>query len=261
MSYIIGSLLGFAFIQLSLMFLDQNFAMYFDDVALTMVLGGTVAVGIISAPWQNWGYFVNIVKGVLFGLQKSDKAFIKEGLTFVRNPSGFQKEKYNTIADEIYLDGKELLELQFKAEDIQTILGERLHQLVDKRHSVATFFYNLSKYPPAFGLVGTVLGLVNLMRAITEGLDPSQTGIKMALALVATLYGLLFANFIVSPFAEALEKQIDKEKFQGEIAMQAVLLCAEGVDLLKSQEMLNSFLPKKQRLNIIDDIVTEGMSA
>ncbi|SMF64296.1 motility protein A [Pseudobacteriovorax antillogorgiicola] len=261
MTYILGSMLAFAFLRLSLFFLDQNFAMYFDDVALTMVLGGTLAVGIISAPWQCWGYFVTSLKGVLFGLQRAERRFIEEALVFVRNPQAYRKDKPKTIADEIYLDGKELLELQFTPEDIQTILGERLHQLVNKRDMVSAFFLNLAKYPPAFGLVGTVLGLVNLMRAITEGLDPAQTGVKMALALVATLYGLLFANFIISPFAEALEKQVDKERFQGEIAMQAVLLCAEGVDLLKSQEMLNSFLPKRKRVNILDDAISEEMSA
>ena len=83
----------------------------------------------------------------------------------------------------------------------------------------------------------------------------------MALALVATLYGLLLANFIVSPFAEACTKNIEKERFQGEVALQAILLAAEGESLLKSQEMLNSYISRKDRVNILSEVMKEGLSA
>lgn len=52
--------------------------------------------------------------------------------------------------------------------------------------------------------MGTVLGLVNLMRGISAGLDAKDTGVQMAVALVATFYGLIFANLIVNPAGEAI---------------------------------------------------------
>ena len=99
------------------------------------------------------------------------------------------------------------------------------------------------------------------MRAISEGLDPAQTGTKMALALVATLYGLLVANFMIAPFAEACSKQIEKERFQGELAVQAVILAADNESLLKSQELLNSYISRKDRVNILAEVMQEGISA
>ncbi len=96
------------------------------------------------------------------------------------------------------------------------------------------------------------------MRAITEGMDPRQTGVKMALALVATLYGLIVANFIVAPIGEAITKRVGLEQFHAEIALQSVLLAADRVSLLKSQEMLNSYVSKKQRVNIISKLVKEA---
>ncbi len=261
MSYVLGVIAGFIAIQLSLVFLDQSYNLYFDDVALTMVIGGTLAVGLVSAPWQHREYFFKVLFGVLFGIQKSQKKQIFEALQFIRNPNSFIKKSPKNIAEELYIDGGELIHLNFSTEDIQAILSERLHQLVAKRHQIAEFFHNLSKYPPAFGLVGTVLGLVNLMRAISEGLDPSQTGTKMALALVATLYGLLMANFIVAPIGEAFSKQVEKERFLGEIALQAIVLAADKESLLKSQEMLNSYISRKSRVNILSQVVNEGISA
>lgn len=261
MSFIVGTVAAFIALRLSLMFLDQTFALYFDDVALTMVVGGTVAVGAISAPWQHREHFFKVLTGVLFGWQRSQKNQVFDALSFIRNPQSVKGKKARSIADELYLDGAELINLRFEGNDVDVILQERLHQLIAKRHQVADFFHNLAKYPPAFGLVGTVLGLVNLMRAISEGLDPAQTGTKMALALVATLYGLLVANFFIAPFAEACSKLIEKERFQGEIAVQAIVLAADGESLLKSQELLNSYISRKDRVNILAEVMQEGMSA
>ena len=83
----------------------------------------------------------------------------------------------NSISKQILRDGEELISLGFSIDEIQTILQERLFFITEKERETANFS-TVFKYPPAFGLVGTVLGLVNLMRAITEGLDPSETGVK-----------------------------------------------------------------------------------
>ena len=140
MSFIIGIVAAFVALRLSLMFLDQTFALYFDDVALTMVVGGTVAVGAISAPWQHREHFFKTLGGVLFGFQRSHKNQVWDALNFIRNPESVRGRKAKTISDEIYQDGRELIELRFAGDEIDTILQERLHQLIAKRHQVADFF-------------------------------------------------------------------------------------------------------------------------
>ena len=259
MAYLIGVIASFLCIRLSLFFLDQSFAMYFDDVALTMVVGGTVAIGIVTLPWHSVGIFFNSVRKLLFHFAPSDKQIVKECLQFIQAKQENRKVELagNSISKQLLRDGEELIDLGFEIEEIQTILQERLFFIIQKEKETAQFFNGLAKYPPAFGLVGTVLGLVNLMRAITEGLNPSETGIKMALALVATLYGLIVANFIVAPIGEGIGKRVAVDQFQGEICLQAVLLLAENVSLLKSQEMLNSFVTRNQRIDLIGSLVSE----
>ncbi|HYX35868.1 MAG TPA: MotA/TolQ/ExbB proton channel family protein [Oligoflexus sp.] len=259
MAYIFGLVVGLLALRVSLYFLDQSVSMYFDDVALTMVLGGTIAVAVIGAPWHHVRELRRGLVGIVFGRNAKHASIIEAGLRFIQSrdiPRGTMAS--STVAGEILRDGQELLSLNFTTQEVENILQERLHQAIEKQRQVADFFLSLSKYPPAFGLVGTVLGLVNLMRAITEGMDPRQTGVKMALALVATLYGLIVANFVVAPIGEAMTKRVALEHFHAEIALQAVLLAADHVSLLKSQEMLNSYVSKQQRVNIIGKLVKDA---
>jgi chemotaxis protein MotA len=119
---------------------------------------------------------------------------------------------------------------------------------------------SLAKYPPAFGLVGTVLGLVSLMRAISQGTNSSEAGLRMAVALVATLYGLLTANLFLNPAGERVSVHTAEEKKAAEIAMQAVLLAADSVSLLEAQEVLNSYVRPDQRVDVFGNAgtATEG---
>ncbi len=258
MAYVLGLVLGLLALRISLFFLNQSVGMYFDDVALVMVFGGTFAVAVISAPWHHFRELRRGLLSIVFGRSASHAAVIESGLRFIQNREVPRNIGSSTVAGEILRDGQELLSLNFTTQELENILQERLYQAIEKQRQVADYFHSLSKYPPAFGLVGTVLGLVNLMRAITEGMDPRQTGVKMALALVATLYGLIVANFIVAPIGEAITKRVGLEQFHAEIALQSVLLAADRVSLLKSQEMLNSYVSKKQRVNIISKLVKEA---
>jgi chemotaxis protein MotA len=260
MSFIFGTLLGLLAIRLSLVFLHQSIDIYFDDVAMVMVFGGTLAIGIISAPWHNHREIWRMIVALFFKRNPKHTRVIEAGLQFVQEPHQEQQHRLGkrSLAAQTLRDGQELLSLNFTTQDLEIILQERIHQALEKQRQVAEFFQSLAKYPPAFGLVGTVLGLVNLMRAMTDGMDPSQTGIKMALALVATLYGLIVANFLVAPVAEAMHKRIQLEQFHADIALQAVLLASDRVSLLKSQELLNSYIDQGERINVISRLLKEA---
>ena len=108
---------------------------------------------------------------------------------------------------------------------------------------------SLAKYPPAFGLMGTVLGLVNIMKGLAKATDAAGLGVEMSVALVATMYGLLVANFVVNPIGEILNKKSEEEEEYAEIALQAILLLSSKSSLLESQEILNSMVPDNNKLD------------
>jgi chemotaxis protein MotA len=158
-------------------------------------------------------------------------------------------------------DGTELIALGFDHSKIHSILSERIYQWGERKQRVANSIRSLAKYPPAFGLVGTVLGLVSLMRSISDGASSSEAGVRMAVALVATLYGLLTANLILNPAGENILKSVNEEKKAAEIALEAILMAAQGVNLLEAQEVLNSHVGPDDRINILGSAATSDDSA
>lgn len=263
MSYIIAVIISLISVQFSLYFLDQNFKMYFDDVAIAVVIGCTFAISVIVLPWKQFRTLSSRFYKLFFPGSLNQTKLVKECLNYIQNcrSGSYAPSKSKHLAHRVLTDGQEMIELRFTPEEIESILHERVHHEGERVHQIAAAFANLAKYPPAFGLIGTVFGLVNLMRAISDGLDPTQTGLKMAIALVATLYGLVLANLVIAPIGELIRKQAAEERQLADIAMQAVLLASQNISLLKSQEMLNSFIPKEKRINFIKGAMESGDAA
>src|SRR5690606_36274297 len=96
--------------------------------------------------------------------------------------------------------------------EFKDLLTERIYRARQRDEEIVNFFRRLAKYPPALGLVGSVIGLVSLMRSVGQGADASQVGLNMALALIATLYGLALSNFVLAPISEHFLQRAEDQK-------------------------------------------------
>lgn len=256
--YPLGLLIATVAFGLAVRALHQSFSSYYDFVAAVMVFGGTLAVATITLPWEHSRDILRGFSDLMWPKTRDHRSTITTGLTLVGNPAsnpGFANSLPNGLPKQILEDGAELISLGFAADKIQSILKERVYQSGKRLRRVANSVRALGKYPPAFGLMGTVLGLVNLMRGIAAGLDAKQTGVEMAVALVATFYGLIVANLLITPAGEAILRRAQEEEDDAELALQAVLLAAENSSLLEAQELLNSFVPPERQVNIISSEV------
>ncbi len=253
MAYFIGLLLSSFFIATAMHFLHLDWSVLFDDVAMAIVFGGTFAVFIVFLPWKYGRVVPKTLLQAFIMPRAGIKFYLMQVLDFVYAKTSNLPipAKVPGLCGQILRDGDELMNLRFTSQEIEVILRERLQRHLGKISDVINVFRSLSKFPPAFGLIGTVLGLANLMRGITEGMDPKETGVRMAIALVATLYGLVVANIIVAPCGEIIQKWQKEEELLGELALQAVVLAVEQVSIVKSQEMLNSYVQPTQRINYI----------
>lgn len=254
MGYLLSLFIATAAIFASLYHLDQGPERLWDFVAFAMVVGGTIAVAAVVLPWSQSKALFKYLKKLMVYWQPSKKEFIQKSLSVLQNFGLGQSNvnfNLNTIEDQLLSDGLELIHLDFKAEEIEVILHERLQSYLQTGRSISNSFRSLAKYPPAFGLAGTVFGLVELMRAVSTGMPAQETGIKMAIALVATLYGLLMANLLINPAGEAIEKIVNEEEKSGTLAIQSIMLIAQGSNLLQAQEVLNSYVSVDDRVNIL----------
>jgi chemotaxis protein MotA len=254
MIYPLGLIIAFVSIALSIFHLRQSVLSYFDVVALLVVFGGTTAIAVITFPWECRTELKKSLKDLFTSRKRNPHELMSECMSIIqvaRAGGAFPEFRTEGPAGDLLRDGAELLTLGFSPDKIEIILGERIRQASDRAHRVANAFRSLSKYPPAFGLVGTVLGLVSLMRTISDGGNSQETGLRMAVALVATLYGLLVSNLVINPAGEHILKFSMEDEKDGEIALQAILLASERSSLLEAQEMLNSYVDRKYRINIL----------
>ncbi len=254
MNYILGLVVASIAIMLALSHLGQGASDYWDFVAFAMVLGGTMSVSVIVMPWSLYKVLYAYFKKLVFNWQPNRQVFVRQCLgAFRLYKSGAKIDNLSTksFEERLLADGFELLNLGVKPERVQTILTERIYHYSDIGDQVSGSVLSLAKYPPAFGLTGTVLGLVELMKGVSAGMPAKETGVKMAIALVATMYGLLVANLVINPAGEQIRKIVYMESKLAEIAMQTVLMASEDIGLLEAQEMLNSMVFENERVDVL----------
>ena len=262
MQYLIGLVIATLALWGSIHELQQGLGSYWDVVAFIMVLGGTVAVAVITTPWELRDELKSAMKKLFLKIPDDRKKFLSDCLMVIEHAVDRKKIPQLTgdsLGVRIVNEGVEMIELGMSKDSIHTILDERVYQHGERARSIFNMIKGLAKYPPAFGLAGTVLGLVHLMRGVSEGLGSDEIGVRMAIALVATFYGLLVANLVINPAGESIQKISETEAKEAEIAVQAVMLAAERVSLLESQELLNSFVSDRYRVNLIEQMSNEAV--
>jgi chemotaxis protein MotA len=251
------TLLSGFFLSLAVHHLNQSFMNYYDFVALTMVLGGTFSVGLVLLPWDYRRDILFGFKSLFKPEKRRYKTVVTECLETIRGGSKLKPDGGSPLYQRILRDGAELVQLGFTLEKIETIQGEKVFQSVKRLKKVAASVKGLAKYPPAFGLMGTVLGLVNIMKHLASATDASKLGVEMSVALVATMYGLLVANFFVQPVGELMMKKVEEEEEYGEMAMQAILLLKEKASMIEAHEILSAMVPDEQKLHFNEIIKME----
>jgi chemotaxis protein MotA len=261
MVYLSGLLIAASAIVFSALHLRQDIGNYLDPVGIAVVLGGTLAVAVITVPWEIHAEIRLALLRLLSNPRVDYRAINQECLDFinvVRQGAGRYTPKGRGEASKLLAEGAELISLGFEEAKIRSILEEHIFQLVERRQRVANSLRGLAKYPPAFGLVGTVLGLVSLMNAISAGASSTEAGSRMAVALVATLYGLLLANLVLNPAGENVMKSTNEERRSLELALEAVLLAAGTSSMLEAQEMLNARVAPTERIRAMAEAGAEA---
>lgn len=161
------------------------------------------------------------------------------------------EEAGNGIEDEFLKKGIMLVVDGTDPELVRGILETDLMCLEDRHKKVITFWEYWGEMGPAWGMIGTLVGLVNMLKNLE---DSSTIGPNMAVALLTTLYGSLIANWLCSPFANKLKSNNTIEVTLKTITIEGLLSIQAGENPRVIEEKLKSFLAPSAR----DAISTEG---
>lgn len=132
---------------------------------------------------------------------------------------------------------------------VREMLDNELDCLVDRHSHGWQFYEKFSTFGPAFGMIGTLIGLINMLGNMDMSAANGATKMAqgMATALVTTFYGSMLSNMVLTPLAHKLHMRHDEEMVCKEIVVQGVLAIQSGENPVHIEERLNAFVTEKSR--------------
>ena len=127
---------------------------------------------------------------------------------------------------------------------VRAIMETELDAMTDRHKAKKGFWEGVAAMGPAWGMIGTLIGLVNMLKALD---DPNAIGPAMAVALLTTMYGSMLANWIATPTSMKLGAFNDAEMQVKEIMVEGLLSIQAGENPRVIEEKLKSFLAPKDR--------------
>ena len=127
---------------------------------------------------------------------------------------------------------------------LEKILETDVEQIENRHSEGAKILSAGGTFAPAFGMIGTLIGLVQMMAAMD---DPKAIGPAMAVALLTTLYGAVIANALALPIADKLALRSKQERITKSLILEGISAIQEGVNPRVVEDLLKTYLPGRQR--------------
>ena len=138
-------------------------------------------------------------------------------------------------------------------DEIRSRLENELDAIADRHDSGVAIYEKASSYAPAFGMIGTLVGLVNMLKSMNlDSGGASTLGEDMSVALVTTFYGCILANLIFSPMAKKLRIRNDEEMRYRQIMVEGIMSIQAGDNPKFLKEKLASYLDQKMQTKILN---------
>lgn len=246
-----GIILGFALVIWGILSGGSGIGDFIDSGSVIIVLGGTTAAFAVSYPVASLIGFGKIAGNAFSSgsINVGDIIGKVIDLANVARREGLLalEEAVSDIQDEFLQKGVMLIVDGTDPELVKNILETEIDNLGDRHESNRNMFNNLGSLFPAFGMIGTLIGLVAMLGRLT---DPSSIGPSMAVALLTTFYGSLFANLICNPMATKLEGKSKNEVLVKQVMIEGLLSIQAGENPRIIEEKLKAFLPPSMRKSI-----------
>ena len=208
--------------------------------------GGTAAVLLVKFPLRNVFSAFKVAanafsektvepKGLIERTVELSSVVRKEGLLALENqdvPNAFYKKGIRLCADG--------LEPHF----VRKVLSTDMSLALDRHRSGQEIFKAIAETAPAMGMIGTLIGLVQMLTVME---DPSQIGPAMAVALLTTLYGAVIANVFAKPIADKLKLRMRQEKLTKSLIIEGINAIQDSRNPRVVAELLQTYLPTKEQ--------------
>ena len=244
---ILGVISAFGLVWIAI-FLGGGIQLFINIPALMIVVGGTLGATMINYPLRDVFGVFKVVKKALFAKNTSVAELIKRFMAFAQKS---RKEgilaleaEVKQVNDEFLKKGVQLAIDGLEPQEISDILETEV-EFVRSRHQLgAEIFSTMGTFSPALGMIGTLIGLVQMLQTMD---DPSRIGPAMAVALLTTFYGSIIANIVCLPISGKLKTRSKEEVLTKEMAIQGIVSLSNGDNPRILEQKLQAFIPPNQR--------------
>ncbi len=242
---VIGLVMGTVFILMAII-MGGSATMFINIPGLLIVVGGTIAVTFMKFKMSDvLGSIAVAMKAFLFKMESAE-SIIDEMVDFTRIA---KKEGLIALEKEEPSDPFSAKALRYLSDGydeglIEDMLNKDIRLTLQRHSTGQEVFKGAGDSAPAFGMIGTLIGLVQMLASMD---DPSSIGPSMAVALLTTLYGAIAANLVCLPIAEKLSLRSEQEKLTKSIIVEGAIGINRGVSPMVLEESLKIFLSPKER--------------
>lgn len=253
---IAGTLFGFLLVLGAIAHGTSNYYSFLSAEGFLIVIGGSIANAFMSfqatyvvQAFFSIGQMVMKPSATREGLNAEILRLIRWAyLVHNKGLAGLEGEIGTKIKEPLLRYGMELVVTGYSGTIVRDMMSTAVEAEYERRITPVTVLKNMASTAPAFGMVGTLVGMVIMLQNIQA--DMSQIGGGLAIALLATLYGVIFARLVCLPAADKLQQKEEIMRFRNFMMTEGLVLLAEKQTPRYMQDRLNSFLEPSIHFNL-----------
>ncbi|MEQ1704872.1 MAG: MotA/TolQ/ExbB proton channel family protein [Rickettsiales bacterium] len=237
-----------------------NYNYFLSVEGIIIVIGGTVVNAFMSSHKEDVLNAFATIKNMLEKVENTRNALRRNISQLIRwsyilqaeDFLGLEKATLDKINDPLMRYGMDLVLTAYPADKVREMMHNAIDAEFERRCAPVTVLRNMAATAPAFGMVGTLIGMMIILNSI--GTDLTSIGSGLSVAMLSTLYGLLLARLVCLPAADKLLKKEEDLFFHNCMMSEGFALLAEKQKPFYMQDKLNSFLEPSKHINFDDRV-------
>jgi chemotaxis protein MotA len=244
---IVGIISAFGLVIIAIV-MGGGLSVFINIPSLTIVVGGTMGATMINYPLKDVLGAISVAKNAFFNSNSSADEIVRQFVEFggkARREGILALEAdVKNVEDDFLGKGLQLSVDGLEPQAIETIMDTEVEFLRGRHQAGAEIFSTMGTFAPALGMIGTLIGLVQMLQSMD---DPSSIGPAMAVALLTTFYGSVMANLMYMPIAGKLRVRSKEETLVKEMIIQGVISLTKGENPRILEQKMLAFIPPRER--------------
>jgi chemotaxis protein MotA len=257
-SIMVGAIIGVANYDVEKFQNLTTSQLYLNLPSFLIVIGGTLAATLIAHPFSH----------LIRGFKAFFIVFVRKELDFVRvvedicefsteytqkGIPGLEEKMKTYTSEDMLKDGITMIINGYKPEEVLQFLEHSIHRRYDQELIDYYVFRTMAKTAPAFGMVGTLVGLIFMLQKLGD--DPKKLGPFLAVALITTFYGLILANLVFGPMGNKLLHHAELNMRIGRMIYDGVSFILQKQHPVFIKDQLAAYVPPHQRKRLFKEKV------